>query len=173
MNLQFCGWQIHLRYLTRHILSPATALSWTARHLRSLFYSGALAISQRLRPAENCGNNLHCLTVPKLSFLCGDVCRSPFTGLFTFSGTFLWPFLCLFLSAKVLFHFPRAVWLDTESWVPAFCSASLRIFLSNRLAHVAPGEIPATPSFLSSAFSQNHRSIHQRVSVRIELHCVG
>lgn len=46
-------------------------------------------------------------------------------------------------------------------------------FRSNRPAHVAPGEIPATPSFLSSAFSQNHGSIHQRVSVRIELHCVG
>lgn len=80
--------------------------------------------SQRLRPAENCRNNLHCLTVSKLPFLCGDVCRSPFPGLFTFSGTFLWPFLRLFLFAKVLFDFPRAVWLDTESWVPTFCSAS-------------------------------------------------
>lgn len=60
-----------------------------------------------------------------LSSLCGDVCHLPFTGTVHIPRlVFLWRFLRLFLSAKVLFHFARAVWLDTGSWVPTFFSAS-------------------------------------------------
>lgn len=120
------GWQIHLQ-VTWLFTSWALQLPYGGRHaiFCSLFHSGAVTISQRLRPFESCRSNLYFLTVSKLSFLCGDVCHFPFMGTFHIPRhVFLWPFLRLFLSAKVSFHFARAVWLYTESWVPTFFSAS-------------------------------------------------
>lgn len=110
------GWQIHLQVTDSSHPEPCNCLMVDGTpsfvHFSIVMQSPFHKDLDHLRAVEV----TYIFLLSLSSLLCGDVCHLPFTGTFHIPRlVFLWPFLRLFL---------RAVWLDTESWVPAFFSAS-------------------------------------------------